>query len=472
MKLTCYIFTHTPEAPLLAQCVSTARAGLGDHEATFIVVEDGNAPLAEDTRTALIEDDVSVVRSVSPRRGNLRGRQWFAEQMEIMSDHAGEADVVVKIDPDTQVLSISNVVKPLVENPLLSGCGYGSNKNYVYGPCYAFRRWIIDATAAKYAVPFFAGQVEHEELLAATGVANRMGLGTPIHEDVLLGFEANAFGPLDTKLKRYNWHHQNDARDLAALKSGADVVLFGNPKPVSHLGVDTTLVISRTIEAFLAADTILSPLPEREKPLIVLGLGPGRSGTAFLATLLNMQPGCHVTHESYSPLPLGGVLIEGFAQRLAVRSAGRRFVGDVSLIHVWMAERMTRWLVDHGYQVRLVVTQRDEEALVASWVNMMESQKHDPFLTIPPEGWPHRGWSKALPKFDDIPDRSDRVRAYLAWCADRVAALQTEFPGMVRTIDIADMNDSEEVHDLFDWIGISAAGRRLELLGTPVNATP
>ncbi|RYD62455.1 MAG: hypothetical protein EOP83_14535 [Verrucomicrobiaceae bacterium] len=451
-------------------CIATARAGLGDHEADFVVVEDGNSPLPEPAVADIVADGVSVVRSVSPRRGNLRGTRWFAEQMEIMSDHAGEADLVVKIDPDTLVLSLSNAVRPLAENASLSGCGYGDSDSYVYGPCYAFRRWIVDAMAAKYANG--EARLDIEPHLAAIGETNRIRLTKPLAEDVLLSYEAAAFGPLHIHQKRTTWRHQNDALDLASLKTGADVILFGNPKPVAHLGVDTTLAIARTMEAFLAADTISPPLAEGETPVIVLGLGPGRSGTAFLSTLLNMQPGCHITHESYSPLPLEGVHVEGFAQRLAVRSPGRRFVGDVSLINVWMAERMTRWLIDAGYQVKLVVTERDQETLVASWVNMMELQKHDPMLTIPPDGWPHRGWSKAIPKFDNIPDRADRVRAYLAWCADKVAALETEFPGMVRAIDTANMNDSVEIMNLLDWIGIPAAGRRLELLGTPINATP
>jgi hypothetical protein len=34
------------------------------------------------------------------------------------------------------------------------------------------------------------------------------------------------------------------------------------------------------------------------------------------------------------------------------------------------------------------------------------------------------------------------------------------------------MNDPAAINGLLDWIGMPAAGRRLELLGTPVNTSP
>jgi hypothetical protein len=469
MKLTCFIFTHAPEAPLLARCIATARAGKGTHDASFVVVEDGNAPLPQATRTALATNGVPVVRTVQPRRGNLRGVRWFAEQMAVMSDHAGEADLVLKIDPDTLVLSLANVVKPLVDKPALAGAGYGRNDSYVYGPCYAFRRWIVDYMAAKYAV--LAG-VEQEELRTATAITNGGTMARPVHEDVLLSREALAFGGLDFGQKRARWRHDKDGRDMAAVKARVDVVLFGNPGPVSHGGGEIRPVIARVMDSFLAADTAAEPLPEGQKPVVVLGLGPGRSGTSFMATLLNMQPGAWISHESYSPVLLNLPNVDGFAQRLVEGRPGRRFVGDFTPANTRMAAGMTRWLVSQGYPVKLVSTERDDDELVASWVAMMERQEHDPFVTVPPDGWVHRGWSKAFPKFDSITTREGRVRAYLAWCRDHVAALETEFPGMVRSIDTADMNDPAEINALLDWIGMPATGRRLELLGTPVNNSP
>ena len=68
--------------------------------------------------------------------------------------------------------------------------------------------------------------------------------------------------------------------------------------------------------------------------------------------------------------------------------------------------------------------------------------------------------------------RADRVRAYLAWCGEKVAALENGYSGLLYKIDVEDMNDPNKINDLFDWIGIPTAGRRLELLGTPINATP
>lgn len=469
MKLTCYIFTHAPEAPLLPRCIATARAGKGNHSASFVVVEDGNSPLPQDTRNVLAADGVQVVRTTETRRGNLRGVRWFAEQMTVMSDHAGDADLVIKIDPDTLVLSLANAVKPLVDDPTLSGAGWGSDDRYVYGPCYAFRRWIIDYLAAKYSE---TASVRQEELREAAAISNGSVMDRHVSEDVLVSREALTFGNLDFSQKRTRWGHDKDSRDMATVRANHDVVLFGNPGPVSHLGGDTRPVIARAMDSFLAADTSAEPLPEEEKPVVVLGFGPGRSGTAFMATLLNMQPGAWISHESYSPVLLNLPSVDGFAKRLVESRPGRRFVGDFTLANTWMAAGMTRWLVEHGYTVKLVSTVRDDDKLVASWLAMMERQKHDPFVTVPPEGWPHRGWSKAVPKFDGIETREGRVRAYLAWCRDHVAALDAEFPGMVRSIDTADMNDPAEINALLDWLGMPATGRRLELLGTPVNNSP
>ena len=470
MKLTCFIFTHAPEAPLLSRCIEAARAGSGTHDLSFVVVEDANAPLPQETRTALEEDGVSVIRSQQPRNGNLRGLRWFSEQVEILSDHAGDAELVVKIDPDTLVLSIANVVQPLVDDPSLAGSGAGHDGMYLFGSSYVFRRWIIDVIAAKYSrLDGFA----HDGLLAANSFHAGKGHLKPINEDILLSREAITFGGLDFSQNRARWQHDKDGRDMASVRAAADVVLFGNPAPGSKAGGGAVQpVIARIMDSFLAADSVAGPLPEGEKPVVVLGLGPGRSGTTFMATLLNMQPGAWISHESYSPVLLNLPNVEGFAQRLVENRPGRHFVGDFTPVNTWMAAGMTRWLVDQGYTVKLVSTVRNEEELVASWMAMLERQRHDPFITIAPEGWPHRGWSKALPKFDGVETREGRVRAYLAWCGQHVTNLQEEFPGMVRTIDTASMNDPAEISALLDWIGIPATGRRLELLGTPVNNSP
>lgn len=469
MKLTCFVFTHAPEAPLLSRCIAAARAGRGNHDVSFTVVEDGNSPLPPGTRAGLTVEGVAVVRSVQSRQGNLRGLRWFAEQMQIMSDHAGDADLVLKIDPDTLVLSLVNVVKPLVDDPSLTGAGFGNDdRRYVYGPCYAFRRWIIDYVAAKYSR---STGLEQDEMQEAAAIANGSRLTRLVPEDVLLSREALSFGPLHFSQNRARWRHDKDGRDMTAVKAKVDVVLFGNPGPVAHTG-GAQPVIARVMDSFLAADTAADPLPEGGKPVVVLGLGPGRSGTSFLATLLNMQPGAWISHESYSPVLLNLPNVDGFAQRLVKGRSGRRFIGDFTLCHTWMAAGMTRWLVGNGYPVKLVVTERDAGQLLASWLGQMERQQHDPFVTVPPEGWPHRGWSKALPKFNAFPDRENRVRAYFSWCRDHVAALEEEFPGMVRRIDTADMNKPAKINALLDWIGMPVVGRRLELLGTPVNPGP
>ncbi|MBP7948928.1 MAG: hypothetical protein KA004_04670 [Verrucomicrobiales bacterium] len=469
MKIACFIFTHAPEAPLLSRCLTAARSGSGTHEVEFIIVEDGNAPLPQTTRDQLAAGDTVVIRSSSPRLGDLRGELWFAEQVTIMSDRAADAEVIIKLDPDTLLLSLTALIRPLLENSEVTAAGFGRPDSHLYGACCAYRRWFIDAMAAKYGQPSPAHAVALREAYA---IGNGSPPGDPVREDVLLSREAFACGRVDFGLKYTRWLHDKDPRDLARVKSNFHAVLFGNPPPVAHSGAVGREVIARVMDAFLAADRNAPPMDEDDRPVFIIGLGPGRSGTAFMATLLNMQPGAAISHENYSPVILGLPNVAGFAERLIASRPQRWFVGDFSAINTWMARGMTEWLAANGYTVKIVATTRDEDELTASWLDQMDRQQHDPFVTVPPEGQPHRGWSKALPKFDDIPDREQRVRAYFQWCEGHVSELEALFPGMVRRIDTADMNNPAEIGDLMDWIGIPQAGRRLELLGTPVNPSP
>jgi hypothetical protein len=466
MKITCFIFTYGIEAPMLPWCISTARNGSVEIDVSFVVVEDGNAPLPAAVAENLQQDpDVTVVRSVQPRMGNLRGVNWFAEQVMIMSDHAGDADIVCKIDPDTLVLSLQNAAAPLLTTPSMVGCGRGVNDLFFHGPCYFVRRWLVDYLAAKY------DKIKHVETSKTQEVVDLMTQKKPTPltcEDMLMSREALSFGTLGFGQNSTSWMHDRDSRNLWDVRNNFDVVLFRSPPPIYTHGEKGALVVAKTMEALLSA-TPPAPAPSG-KPTVVLGYGPGRSGTTFIASLLNLQNHAWVSHEAYSPVMLNASNVSRFAKRLVETRTNHALIGDITPCHTWMIPAMARWLLEEGYGVKLVETTRDEEDLVASWMTMIESLKHDPFVTTPPPGWRHNGWSPAYPKFDDIPSREDRVRAYIAWCGQCSAAIKSEFPGLVFSIDVADMNDPAKIHTLFDWLGLPSSGRRLELLGTPINA--
>ena len=64
-----------------------------------------------------------------------------------------------------------------------------------------------------------------------------------------------------------------------------------------------------------------------------------------------------------------------------------------------------------------------------------------------------------------------RIRQAWAY-RQKVADLAAAHPDKVRVLPFADLNESAAIEALFDWLGLPATGRRLELLGTKVNPSP
>ena len=50
--------------------------------------------------------------------------------------------------------------------------------------------------------------------------------------------------------------------------------------------------------------------------------------------------------------------------------------------------------------------------------------------------------------------------------------LAAAHPGKLRVLPFADLNEPTAIDALFDWLGLPATGRRLEILGTKVNPSP
>lgn len=129
-----------------------------------------------------------------------------------------------------------------------------------------------------------------------------------------------------------------------------------------------------------------------------------------------------------------------------------------------------------GYDFRIVALDRADDQRLASWIAATDAKKEVMFGGKPsPEeaatGFRLVPWSHSTPHFPGA-TREDRLRACFAAYRKKVADLAAAWPDKLRVLPFADLDDPAAINALFDWLGLPAAGRRLELLGTRVNRSP
>jgi hypothetical protein len=129
---------------------------------------------------------------------------------------------------------------------------------------------------------------------------------------------------------------------------------------------------------------------------LIFGLGTGRCGTMSLATLLNDQQGCMISHE------LGGGPwlawepsiddLDTFMDRIMNRTAP--IVGDVSFYSLPYANI----LMDRYDDVRFVILKRDKEETIESYMRKTVGRNH--FTSHNGSGWRLDIWDRCYPKFN------------------------------------------------------------------------
>lgn len=489
MKIAAFIFTYAAEAKLLPPCIRALRRNIGaDNELLVHVVDDSRHPLPATARTALASKGVTVLETTADRRGNIRGIPIIRETSAIMADTVPDADIVMKVDPDALVVDLEAFLVPLVANPDAGASGHNFGKNRrtrvraVLGQAYAIRRPIM-VKVARYLAEMDAKAFE----LAVGYMSNRLHiLPDPVWEDYTISLIASMAAPLLINEYRWTaWKHGADPRNAVDVMRGNAVVLLGNPAPPQFFD-DNKDLIGAIGDAMLAAgDTAEAPptLAEDAKPLVVFGLGTGRDGTAYLSTLLGHQPGVQCAHQlllmarhTLHPDPKRSA--EAHWEKLARPLAAARLPvwGNVCLTNAWRVEGILPHLTAAGYDFRIIALDRDDEARLASWIKATDAQKavmfgDGPSAAEADAGFHLKSWSHSTPHFPGE-TREERLGAYFAGYRQKVADLAAAHPDKVRVLPFADLNESAAIEALFDWLGLPATGRRLELLGTKVNPSP
>lgn len=213
-----YIFTYSGDAQEAVACVRCARTALPG--AVVTVVDDANAPVLPEARRALVAYGARYRQSRFQRCGNLRGPECVRGIISTLAAGAADADIVVKIDSDTALLSGA-----WIENMPGSGldwysCGYGARE--AHGLAYA-----MSGRAARLAAAALRERdlppLAPEDLTIARAVfdlvpAHRVRLVSPWTPQHRTG-----------RWSWWNWDSQTaDPEDYAR---SYDVVSVGNPRP-------------------------------------------------------------------------------------------------------------------------------------------------------------------------------------------------------------------------------------------------
>lgn len=135
-----YLFTYSGDAPEAVACVRCARTALPG--AVVTVVDDANAPVLPEARRALVAYGARYRQSRFQRCGNLRGPECVRGIISTLAAGAADADIVVKIDSDTALLS-GDWLREMERDGLdWYSAGYGLDhcegaERGAYGNCYA-----------------------------------------------------------------------------------------------------------------------------------------------------------------------------------------------------------------------------------------------------------------------------------------------------------------------------------------------
>lgn len=213
-----YLFTYSGDAQEAVACVRCARTALPG--AVVTVVDDANAPVLPEARRALVAYGARYRQSRFQRCGNLRGPECVRGIISTLAGGAADADIVVKIDSDTALLSGAWIEGMPGAGLDWYSSGHGSRA--VYGLAYA-----MSGRAARLAAAALAERdlppLAPEDLTIARAVfdlvpAHRVRLVTPWTPQHRTG-----------RWSWWNWDSQTaDPEDYAR---SYDVVSVGNPRP-------------------------------------------------------------------------------------------------------------------------------------------------------------------------------------------------------------------------------------------------
>ena len=189
---------------------------------------------------------------------------------------------------------------------------------------------------------------------------------------------------------------------------------------------------------------------------VILGLGTGRCGARSLASLLDKQPGCRVSHEVPPLLDWHGshhaARLKARIERMA-RVREEPVIGDVASFYLPYAEP----ILEAMENVKLVCLRRDREATIASfcrWLDRVHPLPTNHWSVEPPPGYFHDPfYTRVFPKYDTA-TREEGIRLYWDEYYQRAEELANRYPDRFRLFDMdVALNSEEGQRDLLSFCG-------------------
>lgn len=213
-----YIFTYAGDANEAVACVRCARTALPS--AVVTVVDDTNAPVPESVRRTLVAYGARYRQTDFPRCGNLRGPECVRGIISTLAEGAADADIVVKIDSDTALLSGGWIESMPGAGLDWYSCGTGARR--FFGLCYAMsgKAARLASEAIQYA---HLPENAPEDLTIGRTVINLCG--------VERGQFASPWTPENREGRWSWWNWDSVTTNPEDYARSYDVVSVGNPRP-------------------------------------------------------------------------------------------------------------------------------------------------------------------------------------------------------------------------------------------------
>ena len=189
---------------------------------------------------------------------------------------------------------------------------------------------------------------------------------------------------------------------------------------------------------------------------LVIGLGSGRCGTVSLSRLLDAQPGAQVRHELRPHLPwMADKALLARKLDILRRLPGTGLVGDVGFFYLpYVVRILAAWP-----SARILALRRAERETVASF--MVKTQGRNHWMDHDGNRWRlDPTWDPCYPSFDTSSKEQALQRYWQSYYA-AVERLCVEYPSNVRLFDVEDLNTSQGVRAILDFVGIA---RRQQVL--------
>ena len=174
--------------------------------------------------------------------------------------------------------------------------------------------------------------------------------------------------------------------------------------------------------------------------MIVIGFGTGRCGTQSLASFLNQQEGFDITHEK---VPLGWFPFDHHRESSIKRfiSKAGYVIGDVG--YSWI-NHIDYMLEEYPETKVINITRKDEEVVESFWTYKSHIREFKAFMENEWFGHPYHS---------DKPTK-DAIARMVKWYRYWEKQLKIFYTDKIYTMDMNDLNDTNKLHELLDWLGV------------------